>query len=168
MAGLFKDIASQGNITTVLLVLCSLVHPPFRHCDTPTCTVQHFNPLNQKCLHFVTIWPKSGETVQPPPNCSATPLKCGSKCLVFHSDPWVCTWEIFCYSLLRLGPTGQCRTWHTDGINKNGTMPPTWVSWACSLTRPNPWYCEAHPTELYLSMVQWCSVGCASPYPWLG
>ncbi len=76
-----------GGCMSDSLVPWWLGHPLFRHCDTLTCNMQHCNDLPLKCLHIVTTWPHRSRTVWPAPNFSVRPLKSGSKCWLWQSDP---------------------------------------------------------------------------------
>jgi hypothetical protein len=61
-----------------------LGHPPFRHCNTSTCTIRHCKDSPHKRFHFVTIWSHRGQTVRPTPNRSLRSLRSGSKCSLYN------------------------------------------------------------------------------------
>jgi hypothetical protein len=76
------------------MVPWQLGHPPFRHCDTSSCTIPHCNDSTQKCFNIVTLQPHRGQSVRPPPNHSIRPLQSGSKRWLWQSDQWDSTTEI--------------------------------------------------------------------------
>ncbi len=98
------------------LMLWSLLHPLFRHCDTPTRTIRHCNVSTHKCLHIVAVQPHRGQTVRPPRNWSVQPFKSGSKRSLWQSDPWPIR-PILCSAWGR----GQCEPWHTVGAHNPKT-----------------------------------------------
>ncbi len=85
----------------------SLVHP---HLEIVTIWPARSDTVRVQRKNVWILWQFDGQTVGPPWNCPVQPLKSGSKCLLWHSFPWVGTRNNeLQYSLLHLGAGGTAQ-----------------------------------------------------------
>jgi hypothetical protein len=105
----------SGTRKQIVSVPWQLRHPPVGHCDTLTRTIRHCNDSPHKHFHIETIRPHRGRTVQPHPNCSVRPLRRGSKCWLWQSDP---------FSALHGGLGDSSGDDTQMALLKNGAAPP--------------------------------------------
>jgi hypothetical protein len=144
MLKMYSDYIPVVNTTRLYRSWCldDYATPPFRHCDTPTCTIWHCNDSPHIRLHIVTVRP-TGVGLSDHPQTAQFGLTSGSKRWLWQSDPGTIR-PILCSARrrgLQFGPR------HTDGAVKKRrcatreNFTHVWVS------RAQAWPNMARPTQ---------------------